>query len=167
MLFAPVSPAHLRANAAVHGCPCSFLILNTCRKWNFYFKLRHPPGESVGRCYETRWLWRRAGSCHLAKGAGGGSREESGIAKAGPGELDCWAPPAGTSSAPCSRQRFGCQFLSCGRYYQHGYGVSAAHAAHNPILLPGVCAAALPLTSASSFLPPALQNCAQEAARQT
>lgn len=82
----------------------------------------------------------------------GGSREESGI-----GGLHCWAPPAGTSSAPCSRQRFGCQFLSRGRYYRHGYGVSAAHAAHKPILLPGVCAAALHLTSASlgsSFLPP-------------
>lgn len=35
LMFAPVSQTHLCMSAAVHGCPWSFLTLNTCRKWNF------------------------------------------------------------------------------------------------------------------------------------
>lgn len=34
-MFAPVSQMHVCMNAAVHGCPWSFLTLNTRRKWNF------------------------------------------------------------------------------------------------------------------------------------
>jgi len=34
-MFAPVRQMHSCTNAAVHGCPWSFLTLYTCRKWNF------------------------------------------------------------------------------------------------------------------------------------
>lgn len=46
-MFAPVSRMHLCTNAALHGCPWSFLTLNTCRKWNFIL--------NTGACWGRAW----------------------------------------------------------------------------------------------------------------